>query len=285
MGYLQLIILIFIFNVAFAQESLDNLPITMSRPPSHTDTEFLSENDLLLFSKIISFNQEVLRDFQLVFIFRDYKIMDTINLSLIRKEIDKKKIALCNFDSVAILNGVYYYRTLFGKRKLDSAKLLKDSLVIQRVKYGDDSIPFEKTFYLYDLNLKLNSEKTFDYWSKSPDSVEIKRIEYECQSANRYKKTTSHFNPWNESKRIYENYYDRNGCLIQEIYQSFNEDNKRNFIHRIDYEFDSKGRVVCLKSLGFKNEEIYFEYLNNQEIRTYLILNNQRISHTAYRME
>jgi len=284
MRHLTLLVLIFMLNFAYSQENEENIPISIPPPPP-PNIEFISENDFLLFSEIITLNKDYLDGYNSVYILKEKVLIDSIDLVEIRKNMDIKKKVFCNIDTIKLSNVEYFYRNLFGYRKLESAKVFKDSVVLQYIKFGDDSIPAEKTFFMYNLNLQLKSERTYNYWYFSPDSVEVKSVEYEYKTSILHKKTTTNYNPRVKNKNLFENYYDNDGNVIKSIHESYNEENELNFRYSNTYEFDKKGRIIFIKSIGLKDEEIYINYENNNLIITYLMANNKKIKHTNFKLK
>jgi hypothetical protein len=277
--FLIILIVLLLRNTLFAQES-EIIPIT--RPPSPSNDEFY----ISLLKTVIKYNETCFEGKNEIIVQKESKTLDTINLQMIRSRQDLKRALFCDIDTLRKSNKRLYYQTVLGFRKIIKADIFDlNDLLIETVKFGDDSLVSEKIFYKYDDSKRCISEQKYEYWSSLPDSNLILSIDYKFKNDKLIEQNSLSRKPYSSGRRIIKTTYNKNGQIIEIDNTLYSESDKVIWHSLTSMDYYKNGN---LKDYSFTEKEqikrFQFQY-NADIIKTFVFEEKKKREYYDFKFE
>lgn len=274
------ICIILLFNSSLFSQETEIIPIT--RPPSPSSDDFY----ISLLKTIIKYNETCFEGKNKIIIQKESEIVDSISIQNIRERQDVKRQLFCDIDTVRKSNKKLYYQTVLGFRRIVKAEILDiNDLLIESVKFGDDSLVSEKMFYKYDDSKRCIFERTYEYWSSAPDSNLILLVDYQFQNSKLIEQNSLSRRPYSPGKRIVKQKYDNNEKIIEIDNTLYSEDDKVIWKSHTLIEYYKDGK---LKEYSFSEKErkkrFIFQYSGDM-IKTFVLKGKKKESYYDFKIE
>ena len=265
--------------VSFAEENSDvekidwkNLP-PPPMPPMPTD-------HLPLFDLIVQANE--ITEFETVIILKNTNIVNTVSFARFQRQQNIRNNLSGNIDTVKVDNKIYYYRRNISEKRnlLKTERFNSQNLLIESIRFGSDSLISTKTFFDYDENGLLLSERMYNFWccGDSNSILEVKVL-YKYKNGRLVERNHVRISPHTYFKRLTNQYYNELGKIIK--VEIFIVDEYGNVVWKSirDFKYNEKGNIEKLADYTpfddtVINEKFTFKYVDNRII-TYKSIDNQ----------
>lgn len=276
---LIILIVLLLSNVVFAQES-EIIPIT--RPPSPSNDEFY----ISLLKTVIRYNETCFEGKNKIIVQKESKTLDTIDLQMIRSKQDLERALFFDIDTVRKSNKRLYYQSVLGFQRIIKADIFDlNDLLIESVKFGDDSLVSEKIFYKYDDSKRCISEQKYEYWSSAPDSNLILSVNYKFNNDKLIEQNSLLRRPYTSGRRIIKTTYNKNGQIIEIENTLYSESDNVIWHSQTSMDYYKNG---YLKDYSFIEKEQIRRFLftyNGDMIETFAFEEKKKMKYYNFKFE